>query len=315
MKKTVSVLMRIILILCLLLIYPVNCMADEIDSIDDGIAFSLPDNWVRDGGLEHVYSFKSADNSDEIFWIGITDFSDNYWAYSMDFFDEDDFRKYWDTYFSESSLKQDWLDTHGIDAGVTIGYNNTSYETHNGVIYYKYEQSYTVNSNGFLYPLEYHSVAYSTVKNGKSYDFYYNREVSEPDLIADVINVLDSISYENGEIKIFINGNMIYPENPPVLIGGRTLVPIRAVAEELGYVVGWDGETERVTIEDRSSDTVLDFGIGFSVAYKNGTDEIDLDVPPFIIEGRTYLPLRVVAEELDAFVSWDGVNRFVEIYK
>ena len=310
MKKASSLLLFFIIV-----ILSFNCFADEIDSVDDGFDFVLSDNWTRDYGKENVYCFSPSDGSDEVFWIGVTDFGNNFWSYSMDFVDEEDFRIYWDNYFSENSLEKEWLEEHGLDVDVLNGYNNTSYEIHGGVTYYKYEQYYSVNCNGFQQPLEYYSVAYSTVKNGKSYDFYYNREMSEPDRFNDIISLLENISYTNGEIKIRINGETIYPDSAPVLIEGRTLVPIRAVAEKMGYTVSWDAENEIVTMTQPDFGIVLDFQIGFDTAFKNNSEEIALDVAPFIIENRTYLPLRAVAEAMDATVNWNGDERCVEIYK
>jgi len=41
-------------------------------------------------------------------------------------------------------------------------------------------------------------------------------------------------------IKLVINGREIKPDVPPQLINGRTMVPVRWVAETLGAEVEWD---------------------------------------------------------------------------
>ena len=46
---------------------------------------------------------------------------------------------------------------------------------------------------------------------------------------------------------------------------------------------------------------------------KNLSKKIELDVPAIIVGGRTYLPLRAVAEAMDAKVNWNGDERIVEI--
>ncbi|MEE0409579.1 MAG: copper amine oxidase N-terminal domain-containing protein, partial [Clostridia bacterium] len=50
-------------------------------------------------------------------------------------------------------------------------------------------------------------------------------------------------------------------------------------------------------------------------ALKNGYKEIPLDVQPIIFDDRTYLPLRAVAEAMNADVNWNGNTRTVEIWK
>ena len=98
-----------------------------------------------------------------------------------------------------------------------------------------------------------------------------------------------------------------------MIVEERTLVPIRAVAEEMGYRVSWDGANQVVTMTDGY--TTLKFQIGNYTAYKNGYKEIPLDVPPIIFDDRTYLPLRAVAEAMNADVNWNGNTRTVEIWK
>ncbi len=47
---------------------------------------------------------------------------------------------------------------------------------------------------------------------------------------------------------IHVNGEKVELDVPPMLVGERTLVPARAVAESLQAKVDWDGETKTVTI-------------------------------------------------------------------
>lgn len=50
------------------------------------------------------------------------------------------------------------------------------------------------------------------------------------------------------EKTIKVNGEEIEPDVPAQIIEGRTMVPLRFVAEVLGAEVGWDGKTYTVTI-------------------------------------------------------------------
>ena|GEM_PF-6377496 len=112
------------------------------------------------------------------------------------------------------------------------------------------------------------------------------------------------------EISININGRRIRPDSPPELISGRTLVPIRAVAENLGYEVSWDAETRTVKMTGKNEISVT---IDADELIKNG-EKTAVDVPAQIIDSRTYLPLRAVAEAMDCRVEWDGENKLVDIY-
>ena len=63
-----------------------------------------------------------------------------------------------------------------------------------------------------------------------------------------------------------------------------------------------------------SLDVEIKITIGANVAYVNGA-EVALDVPAFIENGRTYMPVRFVAENLGAAVEWDGVTSTATLTK
>lgn len=106
-------------------------------------------------------------------------------------------------------------------------------------------------------------------------------------------------------IKIFVNETQVYPDSNPIIVNDRTLVPIRAIAEAMGYDVGWNQALQRVTISAYDGSGEIQIGIGeYSIAlpYKS----VPIDVAAMIYEDRTYIPVRAVAEALDARVEWDG---------
>ena len=89
----------------------------------------------------------------------------------------------------------------------------------------------------------------------------------------------------------------------PFIENGRTLVPLRASMEALGAEVTWD-DAQRCAIVKKGPTTVVCY-IDEACIYRNGT-KINNDAAATIRDSRTYLPIRVVAEALDATVSWDG---------
>ena len=122
-------------------------------------------------------------------------------------------------------------------------------------------------------------------------------------LSVSAVNVADDIS-------VVIDGNEIGFDVPPQIIEDRTLVPLRAIFEALGAEVEWNGETQTVTA--KKGDTEISMTIG-NAAMRVNSKEITLDVPPQIIEDRTLVPARAVAEGFGAEVEWNAETRTVVI--
>lgn len=101
----------------------------------------------------------------------------------------------------------------------------------------------------------------------------------------------------------------------PQIIEGRTLLPIKWVAEPLGATVEWSASDRRVTIS--LNGTVLELWIGKSQARVNGSyvsiDATNPKVVPLIVSGRTMLPVRFVAEQLGADVQWEAPTKTITI--
>jgi uncharacterized protein YfaP (DUF2135 family) len=100
----------------------------------------------------------------------------------------------------------------------------------------------------------------------------------------------------------------------PVIQNGRTLVPVAAIIQALGGQVAWDAAARTVTIT--MGDTELVLTIGSPMARVKGTStSIDTDpkVVPVIINSRTMLPFRFIAEQLGATVEWNAATRTVVI--
>lgn len=96
----------------------------------------------------------------------------------------------------------------------------------------------------------------------------------------------------------------------PVIRDNRTLLPVRAVIEEFGGSVEWDGDTRTVTL--LCGGTEVKLTIDSTAAYVGG-EERTLDVAPVIIGGRTMLPIRFVSDCFDIDVKWDGEARTVTL--
>lgn len=111
-------------------------------------------------------------------------------------------------------------------------------------------------------------------------------------------------------LSLLIDGVRITPDVPPVILNGRTLVPIRFIAEGMGMAVGWDGATQTVTLRTQEITVVMQ--VGHPTAYV-GSRAVTLDVPPRIMQGRTMVPLRFVAEATGARVDFEAATLTVRI--
>ena len=99
------------------------------------------------------------------------------------------------------------------------------------------------------------------------------------------------------------NDTAVTLDAAPLSRGGRMMLPIRFVAEAFGAAVGWNGDTATATVA--AGDTVITVRIGEKQIFVNG-NAVPLDTAAFIEGGRTYLPVRAVADALGAAVGWDG---------
>lgn len=98
----------------------------------------------------------------------------------------------------------------------------------------------------------------------------------------------------------------------PIIQNERTLLPVRAVVEEMGGTVEWNNETKEVTLNYESDEIILT--IDSQIAYLNEAAQT-LDAEPTIINNRTMLPIRFIAEGFNFSVEWNQEEQLVTITK
>lgn len=119
---------------------------------------------------------------------------------------------------------------------------------------------------------------------------------------------------QSDKVNVLLNGAPMDLDVPAVIrtvegIDGRTLIPVRPIAEALGAKVTWIGENRQVLVS-RDSDTIV-LTLGSPMAVVNGARvELPGGVPPCVARvggaERTLVPLRFVSEQLHAQVDWDN---------
>lgn len=115
------------------------------------------------------------------------------------------------------------------------------------------------------------------------------------------------------QIKIMINGQELKLKEDdvkPFISDGRTLVPLRAIFEALNVDVRWDDITRTVYADGRGRKIMLTIDVNEITV--NGESK-QIDVPAKIINGRTVVPARAVAQSLGCSVDWIAEKRTVII--
>lgn len=116
---------------------------------------------------------------------------------------------------------------------------------------------------------------------------------------------------EERTITVMIDGEKVEFDAQPKMVQDRVMVPMRAIFEKLDAEVLWDPLFERVLVNYNENDQITMY-INEQMVFKNGI-QVQLDVPAFISEGRTYVPLRFIGESLNMSVEWSDTEYTVYI--
>ena len=114
-----------------------------------------------------------------------------------------------------------------------------------------------------------------------------------------------AIILQIGNKSVNAYGKTIASDVAPLIINSRTMVPIRIVTETLGGSADWNDKSQVVTLNINGKTITMKIGV---VLEKYG-------VAPLIIDNRTYVPIRFVAEELGATVDWNADTQEIVITK
>ena len=100
----------------------------------------------------------------------------------------------------------------------------------------------------------------------------------------------------------------------PYIKNGRTMLPIRYIAEALGMSVSWDAKTRTVIIGDLFY--TVEIPVDTNIIKVNG-EVFTSDVKPEIVHGRTMMPIANIARALGLKdgkdIIWDASKRQVII--
>ena len=138
---------------------------------------------------------------------------------------------------------------------------------------------------------------------------YTDEELSQLNEVYKSFNNLKNMRTIPVENVFFKNRDVKF-DTPPVIKEGRTLIPVRAITEAMGATVTWNSEEKLVTIV--KDDKTIVFDLLNNITYVNDV-EVAIDVPAGVMNNRTMVPLRFIAENLGLKVVWDEDTQTIEV--
>lgn len=120
-----------------------------------------------------------------------------------------------------------------------------------------------------------------------------------------------AITFQLGSLEARIAGKKVQLLTPPMVVDGRTLLPLRVIAQEaLGAQVVYDPKARQIIVtKDKSNIRLV---LGSRTAFVNG-EASKLDVAPQIIEGVALLPVRFLSEKFGLSIAYDAVLKTITI--
>ncbi|WP_312889037.1 L,D-transpeptidase family protein [Desertibacillus haloalkaliphilus] len=111
-------------------------------------------------------------------------------------------------------------------------------------------------------------------------------------------------------IELVIDGEKQAFQQPPVLVNGRVLAPLRGVFEQLGATVYWEQATQ--TVRATRDDTTVSLTVGSKRATINDR-VVELDVPAQTRNNHTLVPVRFISEAFGASIEWNQAERQLKV--
>lgn len=145
--------------------------------------------------------------------------------------------------------------------------------------------------------------SFTMPKGGVTVDTTFKQAEGATNTDKPAATATKTIILQIGSTAVLVDDQAIINDVAPVIHNDRTLVPIRVITEALGGQVAWNEAAKEVTLTVNGKEIKMTIG---KVLEKYG-------VAPVIIGGRTFVPVRFVADELGAVTTWDDATKTVAI--
>ncbi len=143
-------------------------------------------------------------------------------------------------------------------------------------------------------------------------EFYQTKEIAVDESKSEKY----VLQIDNPVIKSEINGvaNETTLDVAPFIKNSNTMIPLRGLLEAMGASIEWNGDNQSIKIVKES--ITIDMQIRNILVYVSnikGTVRYSFRTAPIIKDGRTFIPLRFISENLGYNVAWDGDTRTITI--
>ncbi|WP_308553752.1 stalk domain-containing protein [uncultured Peptoniphilus sp.] len=134
--------------------------------------------------------------------------------------------------------------------------------------------------------------------------------------IATPVKLDSKVAIGSKTLKVTVNGveRKVEMDVAPFIANNRTMLPIRFVAEALGFKVEWDEPSRTVILTDK--DNVVKIPVDTNKIIVNG-NEYESDTKPILRNNRTTLPIANIARALGLVdgkdIIWDAKSKEVVI--
>lgn len=145
--------------------------------------------------------------------------------------------------------------------------------------------------------------SFTMPKGGVTVDTTFKQAEGATNTDKPAATATKTIILQIGSTAVLVDDQAIINDVAPVIRNDRTLVPIRVITEALGGQVAWNEAAKEVTLTVNGKEMKMTIGKALE---KYG-------VAPVIIGGRTFVPVRFVADELGAVTTWDDATKTVTI--
>jgi len=119
------------------------------------------------------------------------------------------------------------------------------------------------------------------------------------------------------DINVTVDGQAVaWTDAKPFIKDGRTLVPLRPIANALGLAVFWNGDTQKASFSDGKTTVAFELNSKEYVVYGEKLAEsevVKMDTAAISENGRTYAPAKYLAQAFGYTVGWDQATQTVKI--